>query len=144
MGSVNRSARVPYSVEQMFALVNDIAAYPAYMPGCLGADILRQTPELVEARLTLGKSGIVQSFVTRNQLQPPGRMVMTLIDGPFKSFDGCWQFQELQNAVCQVSLDMRFEFSNPLLGLAAGRLIEGLAGQQVDALVQRAKVIYES
>lgn len=128
----------------MFALVNDIAAYPDYMPGCLGAEILLRTSEVVEARLTLGKSGITQSFVTRNHLQPPEHMVMTLLDGPFRSFEGRWDFRSVQGAMCELSLAMVFEFSNPILGMAAGPLIEGLAGQQVDALVQRADAIYRA
>jgi len=59
---------VEYAAQQMFDLINDIAAYPQFMPGCLGAEIISQTDEVVEARLTLGKSGIQQSFVTRNVL----------------------------------------------------------------------------
>ena len=55
MVTISRSALVEYSAQQMFDLINDIAAYPQFMPGCLGADIISQTDEVVEARLTLGK-----------------------------------------------------------------------------------------
>ncbi len=37
----------------MFHLVNDIEAYPQYMEGCVGVEILTRSEALVEARLDL-------------------------------------------------------------------------------------------
>ena len=40
MQHIQRSALVNHSAEQMFDLVNDIEAYPRFMPGCRGARVL--------------------------------------------------------------------------------------------------------
>ena len=53
MTSINRSALLPYRAQQLFDLVNDIEAYPRYMDGCVGAQVLSREEGLVEARLDL-------------------------------------------------------------------------------------------
>lgn len=142
MVTISRSALVEYSAQQMFDLINDIAAYPQFMPGCLGADIISQTDEMVEARLTLGKSGIQQSFVTRNVLNPPNVMVMHFVEGPFSVFEGRWQFDELSDSACKVTLHLEFQFSNPILAMTLGSKFERNANRQVDALCERAEQVY--
>jgi ribosome-associated toxin RatA of RatAB toxin-antitoxin module len=142
MVAISRSALVEYSTQQMFDLINDIASYPQFMPGCLGADIISQTDEVVEARLTLGKSGIQQSFVTKNVLSPPTMMVMHFVEGPFKVFEGRWQFDELSDSACKVTLHLEFQFSNPILAMTLGAKFERNANRQVDALCERAEHIY--
>lgn len=143
MVTIARSALVEYSAQQMFDLINDIASYPQFMSGCIGADVIQQTDTMVEARLTLGKSGFQQSFVTRNTLTPPELMVMHFVEGPFKVFEGRWQFDALSATACKVSLNLEFEFANPILAMTVGAWFEKNANQQVDALCQRADDVYK-
>ena len=140
--SVKRSALVTFSAQQMFDLVNDIEAYPQYMDGCKSATVLKRDGDWLEARLELSKAGVSQAFVTRNHLQAPERMTMTLLDGPFKRLAGCWQFTPLSAEACKVSFELEFELQNALLGLAVGKLFEAVASKQVDALCARAKQVY--
>lgn len=142
MHLVQRSALVNYSASQMFDLVNDIEAYPQYMDGCVGARILRRGEDWLEAQLDLGMGGFTQSFVTRNQLTPPHRMTLSLVDGPFSRLEGCWSFTALNEHACKVNLELSFDLKSRLLGMAAGKLLESVTGKQVDALCARARVIY--
>ena len=139
---VNRSALVNYSAQQMYDLVNDIEAYPKYMDGCVGAEILKREGDWLEARLDLSKAGVSHSFITRNHLQSPILMSMTLVDGPFKFLHGFWRFTALGENACKVSFDLEFELKNRLLGMAVGKLFESVASKQVDALCTRAKQVY--
>lgn len=140
--SVQRSALVNYSAQQMFDLVNDIEAYPQYMEGCVGAQVLKREADWVEARLELSKAGVTQSFVTRNQLRAPTTMTMALVDGPFSRLQGCWSFTPLGDAACKVNFELEFALKNRLLGMAVGKLFESVANKQVDALCARARQIY--
>ena len=140
---VERSALVNYSAQQMFDLINDIEAYPQFMDGCTGARILARGDDWVEARLELSKAGVSQSFVTRNQLQPPLSMTLNLVDGPFKYLRGEWRFSPLGDNACKVSFTLEFELQNRLLGLAVGKLFEAVSNRQVDALCARAKALYQ-
>lgn len=143
MVTISRSSLVDYSAQQMFDLINDIEAYPAFLSGCIDAKVLNCSSESIEARLTLGKSGVEQSVVTRNELHPPHLMIMRFVEGPFKHFEGRWQFEELANNACKVSLDLEFAFSNPFLAMTVGKWFEQTASQQVDALCQRADEVYK-
>lgn len=140
--SVQRSALVNYSAQQMFDLVNDIEAYPQYMEGCISAQILQRQADFIQAKLELGKGGITQSFITNNQLQPPTKMTMTLEDGPFSHLHGCWEFVPLNETSCKVNFELQFRFKNPLLGMAMGKVFENVASKQVDSLCARAGQIY--
>jgi ribosome-associated toxin RatA of RatAB toxin-antitoxin module len=140
--SIHRSALLPFSAEQLFALVNDVEAYPAYMAGCVGAEVLHTDGHHMEARLDLARGGIRQSFTTRNELIPHERITLSLKEGPFEQFAGHWRFQSLAAQACKISLDLEFSVRSGLLGAAASRLIDGVASNLVDAVVRRAGQIY--
>jgi ribosome-associated toxin RatA of RatAB toxin-antitoxin module len=141
---IQRSALVTYSAERMFALVNDIEAYPQFMEGCVSALVLERSPQEVLARLELQKMGIKQAFTTRNSLSPPQSMHMTLVDGPFKFFTGKWEFTSLGADACKVSFELNYEFANSLLSMMAGKWMEAVANEQVEAICRRAKQVYDA
>ena len=142
MTRIDRSALLPYPAGKLFDLVNDIEAYPQFMDGCVGAEILRRDGQLVEARLDLARAGIRQSFATRNHLSPPEKIELTLVEGPFEQFSGRWQFQALSEEACKVSLVLEFTLRSSVLGAAAGKLFESVASHLVDAISSRARALY--
>lgn len=139
---VERSALVEYSAQQMFDLVNDIESYPDYMDDCVGAQVLQRGPGWLEARLELHKAGFTQSFVTRNSLQPPTRMTMSLVEGPFSRLEGHWTFSAIEGGGCRVGFELEFDMKSRLLGMAVGKFFETAACKQVDALCRRAQSVY--
>ncbi len=139
---IHRSALVAYSDQQMFELVNDIEAYPQYMDGCVGAEVLERSAAEITARLDLNKLGMRYSFTTRNHLTPPVSMDMGLVEGPFKRLKGMWTFKALSDSACKVSLALDFEFSSPLVAKAAGKWFESVANELVDGLCRRARQVY--
>ncbi|WP_086930780.1 type II toxin-antitoxin system RatA family toxin [Agarilytica rhodophyticola] len=142
MKRIQRSALVPYSAEQMFALINDIPSYPEFMPGCVGSEVLQESADTVVARLDISRAGIKQSFVTRNTLKPPTNMSLNLEEGPFSSLKGEWEFSSLSEKACKISFWLEFEFTSKLIALAAGKVFEMIASEQVDAICQRAVRVY--
>ncbi len=142
MTTIEQSAILPYSTQAMFDLVNDIASYPEFMEGCLGAEIISQSEHEVQARLDLGRAGFKYSFSTRNTLQPPESMQMELIEGPFKHFAARWTFKALTEEACKASLDMQFEFKSGLLDLALKNLFDSSCKNLVNAVCKRADKLY--
>jgi ribosome-associated toxin RatA of RatAB toxin-antitoxin module len=141
--SIDQSALLPYSAEQMFALVNDIEAYPAFMDGCLDAEILQRDGNTVTARLDLGKAGLRYSFTTCNTLTAPETMTMALMEGPFKKFNAIWTFRALNDQACKVRLEMQFEFSAGLLDTVLKRLFDASSKNLVNAVCKRAEALYD-
>lgn len=144
MSKIVTSAIVPYSCEQMFALVNDIEHYPEFMSGCEGASVLNKGDNWVEARLDLARAGFKQSFTTHNTLTPPHNMHLKLVSGPFKSFSGDWGFEALNETACKVTFSLAFEFKNKLIGFAAGKVLKQIAADQVQSVRERADTVYAS
>jgi ribosome-associated toxin RatA of RatAB toxin-antitoxin module len=142
MTVINRSALLPFESQQLFDLVNDIESYPEFMDGCVGAQVLSRTPQVVEARLDLAKGGIAHSFSTRNRLSGNERVTLELLEGPFEFFEGRWHFLALGDAACKLSLELEFRLNSTVLGAAASRLFEMVTNNQVDALARRAQEIY--
>lgn len=142
MTTITRSALVMHSAEQMFALVNDVRRYPEFLDGCKATEVLNEGDDFIEATLTISKAGVNQSFSTHNTLRRPERMEMRLLDGPFSRFAGIWRFQALSDDACKVSLDMEFEMSNRLAGVAMGAVFKQIANMMVDSFVKRAKQVY--
>jgi len=142
MTSITRSALVMHSAEQMYALVNDVESYPQFLPGCASTELISKTDEELVASLTISKVGVNQTFTTRNKLQFPDRMELSLVDGPFSRFVGVWHFQRLSSEACKVSLDMDFEVNNKIAGIALGVVFKQMAATMVDSFVSRAKQVY--
>jgi ribosome-associated toxin RatA of RatAB toxin-antitoxin module len=111
------------------------------MDGCTGVEVFEHTHSSMLARLDLKKAGVKLSFMTRNKLQAPKTIEMTLEDGPFKTFRGLWEFKPLTDQACKVSLDLEFEFNNRGLALASSNLFASVANNLVDSLCQRADLL---
>lgn len=142
MSQISRSALVPYSAEQMYKLVNDVASYPQFLPGCTGSRVLDASEQQMTASVDVSKAGISKTFITRNILTDNQSIQMQLVDGPFRKLTGGWRFTPLSDEACKVELNLDFEFTNMLVELAFGRIFKELASSMVQAFTQRAKEVY--
>jgi ribosome-associated toxin RatA of RatAB toxin-antitoxin module len=139
---IRRSALVKYSPAQMFDLVNEVEAYPKRFPWCAAAEILESQNNVLVARLDLKFAGFHQSFTTRNTVEPPKRLQMDLVDGPFRSLDGVWDFIALGDAGCKVAFALDFDYAGRLGGTALKLGFQGLAGRMVSDFCREAERVY--
>ena len=142
MPQISRSALVPFSAQQMYQLVNDVTAYPDFLPGCGGSRILESTPQRMTASVDVCKAGISKTFTTCNSLDDSRNIQMRLVEGPFRRLMGDWRFTPLSEEACKVELHLEFEFTNKLVELAFGKVFKELAGSMVQAFTLRAKEVY--
>ncbi len=142
MIEIRRSALVKYSPAQMFDLVHDVEAYPKRFAWCAGAEVLEHQDDVLVARLDLKFAGLRQSFTTRNTIDPPRRLHMSLVDGPFKNLDGIWDFIALGDAGCKIAFALDFEYAGRLGGSALKLGFQGVAGRMVDDFCREADRVY--
>lgn len=142
MGAIRRSAVVPYSCREMYALVADIGAYPQFLPWCGGARVLRREEDVVEAAITIAYHGVHKTFTTRNLLQQDKMMEMRLVEGPFRHLHGYWRFTALEERACKIELDLEFEVANRLVAAVLNPVFSTIANQMVDAFHRRAVQLY--
>lgn len=141
MTTVRRHAYVPFSPQQMFDLVNDVAAYPQFLPWCTAAEILAEEPGRMRARLRVKKGPLDASFATDNELEPGRGIRMGLVEGPFSRFRGHWRFTPGDGGT-MVSLELEFEFSGKLLSRVLAAAFKPIADSMVEAFKARAFVVY--
>lgn len=142
MAVVHKSVLLPYSAEQMFALVDRIEDYPKFLPWCGGAEVRQREGDRVIASLSINYHGIKQHFATENANKPPHEIVMTLVEGPFKHLHGTWRFKPLRANACKIEFDLQYEFSSRLLEGIIGPVFNMIANSFVDSFSKRAEVLY--
>jgi ribosome-associated toxin RatA of RatAB toxin-antitoxin module len=137
MKSIARSAIVEHAAAEMYALVDDIEAYPRFLPWCLDARV-QETGARKRATLTVGLSGIRQTFTTENENQPDRAIDMRLVEGPFRQFSAAWRFIPLGERACQIDFSMRYQFASRTLARLLEPLFNQIADTMVDAFTRRA------
>jgi ribosome-associated toxin RatA of RatAB toxin-antitoxin module len=140
--SVNRSALVPYSAEQMYQLVERVEDYPKFLPWCGGTEVKRHDDGSVTATVRIDFRGIRQHFTTLNTHEPGRRIRMSLRDGPFTHLHGEWHFIELRDDACKVEFKLEYRFAGGLLGRVLEPVFDHITGSFVDAFVRRADQLH--
>ncbi|HEY9148010.1 MAG TPA: type II toxin-antitoxin system RatA family toxin [Gammaproteobacteria bacterium] len=142
MTTISKNALVPYSATEMFDLINDIESYDRFLPWCRSSEVLSQSEDEIRATIEIAHGSLHKAFTTRNRLQKNKMIEMRLEQGPFKHLEGFWRFDMLGERACKVSLDLDFEFSNKLIGMAMGPIFSQIANSLVDAFSKRAVEVY--
>ncbi|MCK5523902.1 MAG: type II toxin-antitoxin system RatA family toxin [Thiomargarita sp.] len=142
MTRIHKMALVPYTAQEMFALVSNITDYPKFLPWCQSVLLHSQTESEVVATIKMGSVGLKQAFTTTNVIKPHQWIKMRLLKGPFSHLQGDWHFQSLGNEGCKISLNLEFEISNRLLKMSLGPIFTKIANTLIDAFVKRADELY--
>jgi len=142
MTVINRTALVLHTAAEMFDLVNDVRRYPEFLPWCSKTEVISEGEDHIEGTLHLSKGGLSYSFTTRNELERPSRMRITLVEGPFKALEGEWTFTPLSDEASKVELNLSFEFAGKLTSIAMSKVFNQVATTLVDAFVTRSDQIY--
>ena len=142
MRKVSRSALVPYNAQQMFLLVDDVDAYPEFLPWCNDAEVHLRTEDTVEATLELHKGSVSNHFTTRNTRREFEAIDIALVGGPFRHLQGGWRFTDLEGQGCKVALELEFEFESMMVDMLFGRFFEDTCNSLVDAFTRRAEQVF--
>ncbi|URJ29861.1 type II toxin-antitoxin system RatA family toxin [Blochmannia endosymbiont of Camponotus sp.] len=133
---------VPYSVEQMFYLVNDINSYTQFIPGCNVSKILEQKNNELIAEMNLVTNGIVKSLVTHNFFIKNKSIMIVLVKGPFKSFYGYWKFVPITSAISRIEYVSYYEFKSIFIEKFFNHIFKKKYKNIIKSFVSRANKMY--
>jgi len=139
---VKKHLILPYTAAQMFDLVNAIEEYPTFLPYCQEAIVYTRSDEAIKAKICLAKGGVQYAFTTLNRLQKNQKIEMNLIEGPFKTLSGIWQFSDLATGGVSIQLDLNFSFSSKLLNLSMSPFVPLISHRLIEAFTMRASDLY--
>ncbi|MCA8870193.1 MAG: type II toxin-antitoxin system RatA family toxin [Rhodobacteraceae bacterium] len=147
MPKTHDSRNLPYSAEQMFGLVADVAAYPEFLPWCAAARIRSRTPEngreVMLADLVISFKLFRERFGSRVVLDPGLMRIDTeYLDGPFRYLRSYWTFQDLAEGGCRVEFFVDFEFRNAVLQKLIGVVFNQAMQRIVHAFETRAHDLF--
>ena len=132
---------LPYTPEQLFALVADIESYPEFLPWCVGSRIRERRPGLVIADLIIGFRMFREAFTSRVVLDPPHRIDVTYTDGPFRYLTNHWSFAPVAEG-CRIDFFVDFAFKSRLMQRVIEMLVAEAVRRMVGAFEKRARDLY--
>ena len=141
MSRIERSALVPRSQAVLYGLVDDFESYPRHFSWCRKAEALERGPDHALARMTVAIGGVDVVFTTRNRLEPPERIGISLVEGPFTKLEGSWEFRALGELGARIGLVLSFEPAGKLLGPALALGFQRVADRMVDDFVRAAMAV---
>ncbi len=134
-------ATFPYSSEQLFDIVADVAAYPSFIPWCSGARIQSAGPTLIVAELAIGFGPFSESFTSHVDLSRPTEVVVRAIAGPLEHLTNRWRFAPSGSAT-RVDFFIDFQFKSHLLDHVANGMFHEAATRMMGAFEHRAHAVY--
>ena len=136
MPGIHEVHALPYSAEQMFDLVADVARYPEFLPWVIATRVRSDSETEMVADMVVGFKSIREKFASRVTKDRPHEIDVHYLDGPLRDLDNLWQFRPLDENSCEVDFRVSFSFRN--------KMFEALAGQYFDSAFRRMVAAFES
>jgi coenzyme Q-binding protein COQ10 len=146
MTTHSETRKMPYSADQMFALVADVPRYPEFLPWCAGARVRSSWQDgpttILDADLIISFKVFREKFGSRVTLNPEARTIaVEYLDGPFKYLRNHWTFNE-DGAGCSIDFFVEFEFKSRILQTLIGVVFTEAMHRIVRAFETRAQALY--
>jgi coenzyme Q-binding protein COQ10 len=144
MPGIRETRRVPYSAEQMFDLVADVARYEQFLPWVVGARIKSDSETEMVADLLVGFKALREKFTSKVIKDRPRRIEVIYLDGPMRDLDNVWRFRPLEDGGCEIDFSVQFSFRNRIFEALAGQYFDRAFRKLVGAFETRAEELYGS
>ena len=137
---------VPFTAEQMYAVVADVERYPEYLPLCEGLTVRkredREAETILTATMTVGYRAIRESFTSRVTLRPArNEILVAYLDGPFTHLDNRWRFDDAPGG-SNIHFYIDYAFASRMLAMLMGAVFDKAVKKYADAFEERARIVY--
>lgn len=140
----SETRRLPYSCEQMFDLVADVARYAEFLPWVTAIRVRSNSETEMVADMIVGFKGLRETFTSKGEKQRAARIKVDYIDGPLKYLRNDWTFRPDGAQACFVDFTVDFAFKNRVFELLAGQVFGAALRKMIGAFEERAAVLYAS
>jgi coenzyme Q-binding protein COQ10 len=135
---------LPYSPEQMYDLVADVASYDQFLPWVSAVRIRTDGPAEMIADLMVGFKALREKFTSKVTKQRPTAIHVDYLDGPLKYLRNDWKFQPDGKGGTLVDFSIEFEFKSRLFEMVAGQVFDRALRMMIGAFEERAAKLYSS
>ena len=132
----SETRHLPYSPEQLFDLVADVARYDEFLPWVVAVRVRSSSETETVADLVVGFNAFKERFTSRVTKQRPSHICVDYIEGPLKYLKNEWRFEAASQGGTDVHFSVDFAFKS--------RIFEALAGQMFDRALRRMTGAFET
>jgi coenzyme Q-binding protein COQ10 len=140
---------VPYTADEMYALIADVGRYPEFLPWCAAARVRSTRPlpegdgEVMDAELVISFKVYRERFGSRVTLRPEARTIdVEYLEGPFRYLKNHWRFVPSHGNSCEIDFFVDFEFRSAFLQKLIGLVFHEAMLRIVRAFEKRAAALY--
>jgi coenzyme Q-binding protein COQ10 len=133
---------LPYSAEQMFNLVSDVASYPEFLPWVRAIRVRSDDETEMVADMIVGFKGLRETFTSRVRKERPTTVRVDYVDGPLKHLTNEWRFRDDGAGGVLVDFAVDFAFKNQLFEMLAGQMFDRALRKMINAFETRAEELY--
>jgi len=134
--------RLPYTPEQMFDLVADVAHYADFLPWVVAMRVRSDTATETVADMIVGFKGLRETFTSRVVKQRPVSVHVDYVEGPLKYLHNEWTFERSADGGTDVRFSVDFAFKSRLFETLAGAMFDRALRRMTGAFEQRAAALY--
>lgn len=142
MPGSRETRRLPYSCEQMFDLVADVARYEEFLPWVVATRVRSDSETEMVADMLVGFKAIREKFTSRVDKSRPERIEVHYLDGPLRDLDNRWSFRPTENGGCEIDFAVEFTFRNAVFEAIAGQYFDRAFRKMMEAFERRADDLY--
>ena len=133
---------LPYSAEQLFALVADVEKYPEFLPWCAASRITKREENVFYADLVIGYKMARDKFGSRVTLSAPDHIHVEYLSGPMKHLSNHWRFIPEPDGSCTIDFYVDFEFKSKIFQSLIEVFFNEVVKRMVAAFEERANDLY--
>ena len=133
---------LPYSPEQLFALVGDVKRYPEFLPWVTATRIRSDSETLLIADMVVGFKAIKETFTSRVTKQRPRYITVEYLEGPLKYLKNDWEFEPDGKGGTDLSFCVDFAFKSRIFEALAGQMFDRALRRMISAFEERAHALY--
>ncbi|EAQ30220.1 oligoketide cyclase [Erythrobacter sp. NAP1] len=142
MVGIRETRRLPYSADQMFDLVADVARYREFLPWVIATRVRSNSETEMVADMVVGFKSIRETFTSRVSKDRPREIAVHYVDGPLSDLDNVWTFRPIDENTCEIDFCVDFEFKNRVFQALAGQYFDRAFRKMVAAFEARAHELY--
>jgi len=144
MPGIREVRRLPYSAEQMYDLVADVARYSEFLPWVVATRVRSDDETEMVADMLIGFSALREKFTSRVTKERSRRIKVHYVDGPLSDLDNVWEFRPLDDGGCEIDFAVDFTFRSSMFEKLAGQYFDKAFRKLVAAFETRAEALYGS
>ncbi|MEO7240892.1 MAG: type II toxin-antitoxin system RatA family toxin [Sphingomicrobium sp.] len=132
----SETKHLPYTTDQLFDLVADVARYDEFLPWVVAVRVRSSSETETVADLVVGFNAFKERFTSRVTKHRPDRICVDYIEGPLKYLKNEWHFEPTPDGGTKLQFSVDFAFRS--------RIFEAIAGQMFDRALRRMTGAFET